>query len=68
MAVGRCTASIAADTTPCDTTPCDAVVAHAATITCIHVFQYLIYKDNYGRLNMIGRERANRSLIGCDNQ
>ena len=27
-----------------------------------------IYKDNYGRLNMIGRERANRALIGCDSQ
>ena len=29
---------------------------------------YLIYGDNYGRLNMIGRERANRALIGCDKQ
>ena len=29
---------------------------------------YLIYKDNSGRLNMIGRERANRALIGCDSQ
>ena len=28
----------------------------------------LIYKDNYRRLNMIGRERANRALIGCDSQ
>ena len=28
----------------------------------------LIYKDNYARLNMIGRERANRALIGCDSQ
>ena len=27
-----------------------------------------IYKDNYRRLNMIGRERANRALIGCDSQ
>ena len=25
---------------------------------------YVIYKDNYDRLNMIGRERANRTLIG----
>ena len=30
--------------------------------------QYVIYKDNYGRLNMIGRERENRALIGCDSQ
>ena len=29
---------------------------------------YLIYKDNYGRLHMIGRERTNRALIGCDSQ
>ena len=28
----------------------------------------IIYKDSYGRLNTIGRERANRALIGCDNQ
>ena len=28
----------------------------------------LIYKDNYRRLSMIGRERANRALIGCDSQ
>ena len=27
-----------------------------------------IYKDNYGRLNMIGRERSTRALIGCDSQ
>ena len=27
---------------------------------------YLIYKDNDVRLNMIGRKRANRALIGCD--
>ena len=25
---------------------------------------YLMHKDNYGRVNMIGRERANRVLIG----
>ena len=29
--------------------------------TCIHT--YLVYKDNYGRLNMIDRERANRALM-----
>ena len=29
---------------------------------------YLIYKDKYDRLNMIGRERENRALIGCDSQ
>ena len=29
---------------------------------------HLIHKDNYRRLNMIGRERANRALIGCDSQ
>ena len=29
---------------------------------------YLIHKDNYDRLNMIGRERANRALIGCESQ
>ena len=29
---------------------------------------YLKHKDNYGRLNMIGRERAKRALIGCDSQ
>ena len=28
----------------------------------------LTKKDNYGRLNMIGPERANRALIGCDSQ
>ena len=28
----------------------------------------LICKDKYGRLNMIGRERANRALIGYDSQ
>ena len=27
-----------------------------------------VYKDNYRRLNMIGRERATRALIGCDSQ
>ena len=27
-----------------------------------------IYKDNYGRLNMIGRKRSNRALIGFDSQ
>ena len=29
---------------------------------------YVIYKDKNGLLNMIGRERANRALIGCDSQ
>ena len=28
----------------------------------------LICKDNYDRLIMIGRERVNRALIGCDSQ
>ena len=28
----------------------------------------IIHKGNYGRLNMIGCERANRALIGCDSQ
>ena len=33
-----------------------------------HIYNMYIYKDNYGRLNMIGRERSNRALIGCDSQ
>ena len=27
---------------------------------------YAIYKENYDRLNMMGRERANRTLIYFD--
>ena len=27
-----------------------------------------IYKDNYGRLHMIGRERANRALVVTANE
>ena len=37
------------------------------TLTHNHT-HYLINKHNYGRFNMIGRERANRALIGCDSQ
>ena len=33
-----------------------------------HTYIHIIYKDNYGRLNMIGHERANRALIGCESQ
>ena len=33
----------------------------------IHI-EYRIYKDKYGRLNMISREHANRALIGYDSQ
>ena len=29
---------------------------------------HLIHKDSGDRLNMIGRERVNRALIGCENQ
>ena len=39
---------------------------HALVIFMAHVHR--IYKDNYGRLNMIGRKRSNRALIGCDSQ
>ena len=37
-------------------------------VTLMDPLPHLIYKDNYRRLNMIGRERANRALIGCDSQ
>ena len=41
-----------------------AIIIPSLTVTSMN----LIYKDNYLRLNMIGRERANRALIGCDSQ
>ena len=34
----------------------------------INVYITYIYKDNSGPLAMIGRERANRALIGCESQ
>ena len=44
------------------------VFARVLTSTQATVQSNLIYKHNDGRLNIIGRERANRALIGCDNQ
>ena len=49
---------------------------HVSKYVCMYVgvldtkssAKYLTYKDNYGRSKMIGHERSNRALIGCDSQ
>ena len=46
----------------------NAAQTKVTSIPSLGMILDLIYKDNYGRLNMIGRERANRALIGCDSQ
>ena len=47
---------------------CHAFVSTRDNCGKINSNSYLIYKDNSGRLNMIGHQRANRALIGCENQ